>query len=82
MDKQKLFYFISGLVPKPYDTLFYISNTFFSNDGLKLGKSQQIAKQQPKAALLLSESYSLSSSMLTSKNNTTYSKKCTSNKFV
>ena len=40
-----------------------------------LAKRQANAKQHPKAELLLFENYSHSSSTLSSKNNTTYSKK-------
>ena len=53
---------------------FFISNTFISNTRLKLAKNQANAKQQLEAELLLFENYSHSSSMLSSKNNRTYSK--------
>ena len=57
-------------------TLFlYISSTFESNTRLKLTKNQARAKQHPEAELLLFENYLLSSSMLSSKNNRTCSKK-------
>ena len=58
-------------------TLCFISNTFISNARLKLVRNQAKAKQHPKAALLLFENYSLSSSMLSSRNNRRYTKKCT-----
>ena len=44
-------------------TLFFISNAFISRARLKLAK----AKQDPEAALLLFENYSLSSSTFLSK---------------
>ena len=47
---------------------FFISNTFISNARLKLVKNQANAKQHPEAELLLFDSYSYSSSMLSSKN--------------
>ena len=50
-------------------TRFFICNTFTSNTRLKLVKNQAKAKQHPEAKLLLFENYSLSSSMLSSKNN-------------
>ena len=52
-----------------------ISNTFISNASLKLAKNQVNAKQHPEAEFLLYENYSHSSSTLSSKNNSTYSKK-------
>ena len=45
---------------------FFKSNTFISNVRLKLAKSQVNAVQHPKAELLLLESYSNSSSILSS----------------
>ena len=59
---------------------FFIISTFISNAKLKLAKNQAKAKQLPKVELLLNENYSRSSSTLLSKNNRTYSKKCTKNK--
>ena len=53
----------------------FIGNTFLSNARLKLGKNQANAKQHPEAELLLLENYLHSSYMLSSQNNTTYSKK-------
>ena len=53
---------------------FFISNTFISNARLKLVKNLESAKQHTEAELLLCENYSLSSSMLSSKNNRRYSK--------
>ena len=55
--------------------LFFISSTFISNTRLKLEKNQANVQQQPEAELLLFENYSYSSSMISSKNNSTYSKK-------
>ena len=52
-------------------TRFFISNTFISNDRLKLAKKQANAKQHPEAELLLFENYSHSSYTLLSKNNRT-----------
>ena len=49
------------------------------NTKLKLAKNQAKAKQPPEAELLLFENYSLSSSMLSSKTNLRYSKKCAKN---
>ena len=46
-----------------------------SNASVKLAKKQGNAMQHPEAELLLFENYSHSSSMLSSKNNSTYSKK-------
>ena len=46
-----------------------------SNVKLKSSKNQANAKQHPKAAFLLFENYSHSSSKSSSKNNRTYSKK-------
>ena len=54
---------------------FFTSNTFITNAKLKLAKNQTNAKQHPEAEFLLFENYSHSSSMLSSKNNRTYSKK-------
>ena len=54
---------------------FFISNTVISNDRLKLAKNQANAKKHPEAELLLFVNYSHSSSTLSSKNNSTYSKK-------
>ena len=52
-------------------TRFFISNTFISNDRLKLAKNQTNAKQHPEAELLLFENYSHS----LSENSRTCSKK-------
>ena len=46
-----------------------------SNASLKLAKNQADAKQHPQAELFLFENYSHSSSTLSSRNNSTYSKK-------
>ena len=56
-------------------TLFFTSNTFISNARLKLVKNQGKAKEHPEAELLLLENYSLTSSLLSSKNDRRYSKK-------
>ena len=50
-------------------TLFLVSNTFVSNDRLRLAKTQAKAKQHPETELSLNENYSLSSSTLSSINN-------------
>ena len=64
-------------------TRFFISKTFFiSNTSLKLAKNQAKYKQHAEAKLLLFENYSLSSSVLSSKNNRRYSKKYAENKSV
>ena len=55
------------------DAFFFVSNTLISNARLKLAKNQANAKQHTEAELLLFENYSHSSSMLSSKNNGTYS---------
>ena len=47
-----------------------------------MAKNQAKIKQHPEAELLLSENHPLSSSSLSSKNNTTYFKKCRKNKGV
>ena len=57
--------------PKTMHTCF-ISNAFKSNNRLKLAKNQAKAKQHPEAELLLSETYLLCSSILSSKNNRRY----------
>ena len=62
--------------------VFSISSTFVSNTALKLAKTQSNAKQHPETKLGLFESYSHSSSTLSSKNNRTYSKKKQNNKCV
>ena len=54
--------------------LFTLYEFFISNARLKLEKSQAKAKQQPETELLLIENYSLSSSTLSSKNNSRCSK--------
>ena len=54
--------------------LVFISITFITNARLKLAKNQANAKQRLEAELLLFENHSNSSSMLSSKNNRTYSK--------
>ena len=52
-----------------------VSHAFFiSNTRLKLTKNQAKSKQHPEAKLLLFENYSLSSSILSSKNNWRFSK--------
>ena len=61
---------------------FFISNTFISNDRLKLAKKQAKAKQHVEAQFLLLENYVHSSSTLSSKDNKRYSKKCAKNKYV
>ena len=48
---------------------FFISNTFVSNTRLKLAKNQAKAKSHPETELLQFENYSLSSIMLSYKNN-------------
>ena len=58
-----------------YTRGFFISITFTSNTRLKLAKNQANAKQYLEAELLLFENHSHSSSILLSKNNSTYSKK-------
>ena len=50
-------------------------HAFISNARLKLAKNQAVAKQHLVAEPLLFENYSHSSSMLSSKNNGTFSKK-------
>ena len=55
---------------------FLISNTFISNTKLILAKKKAQAKHHSDAELLPFEDCSLSSCMLSSKNNWTYSKKC------
>ena len=49
-------------------TRFFINYIFISNARLKLATNQVKAKQHPEAELLLSETYSLCSSTLSSKN--------------
>ena len=49
-------------------TLFFINNTFISNARLRLSKNQAKVKQHPETELLLSETYSLCSFTLSSKN--------------
>ena len=51
------------------NTRFFIGNTLISKAWLKLAKNQAKAKQQPDAELLLFESFLLSSSTLSFKNN-------------
>ena len=55
---------------------------FFISDRVKLAKNQAKAKQHLEASLLLFESYSLSSSTLSYKNNRRYSKKFRVNRCV
>ena len=64
--------------------VFFISNTFISNAGLKLGKIKQKLSITLRLNLLLFENYSLFSCTLSSssKSNRRYSKKCTKNKYV
>ena len=57
-----------------------LQTVFINNTWLKLAKNQAKAKQHPEAELLLFENYSLASSMLSSKTNMRYSKKCAKNK--
>ena len=52
---------------------FFISNTFISNVRLTLAKNQANVTQHPEDEFLLFENYSHFSSMLSSKNNGTYS---------
>ena len=66
-----LLYTITSQHKQASSTLF-ISNTFISNARLKLAKDQANAKQHPETELLLYENYSLSSSSLSSKNNSRY----------
>ena len=54
--------------------MFFYKQHFYKQRRLKLTKNQATAEQHP-AELLLFENYSLSSSMLSSKNNRRYSKK-------
>ena len=61
---------------------FFISNSFVSNIRLKLAKNQTKAKQHPEAGFMLFEDYLLPSSVLSSKNNRKYCKKCAKNKCV
>ena len=56
-------------------SFFFISHTFISNARLKLAKNQEVAKQHPKAELLLFQNNSHSPYTLSTKNNGTYSKK-------
>ena len=58
----------------------FISNTFVSNIRLKLTKNQTKVMEHPEAKLLLFENYSLSTSMLSSKTNMRYPKKCAKHK--
>ena len=79
--KRKTLYFIIVFRQRFYSVyisihaFFYIRNTFISNARLKLAKIQSNAKQHPEAERLPFESYSHSSSTLSSKNNRTCSKK-------
>ena len=67
-----------GVELEPTTGFFYTVNKFFyiSNTRLKLTKNQAKAKNLPEAELLLFENYPLSSSILSSKTNMCYSKKC------
>ena len=56
-------------------TRFYYKKHFYSNARLKLAKNQANVKQYTEAELFLFENYSYSSSKLSSKNNSRYSKK-------
>ena len=47
-----------------------------------MAKNQAKSKENPDAELLLIDNFSLLSSTLSSKNNSTYSKKCTKSKYV
>ena len=49
---------------------------------MKLAKNQGKAKQHPEAEPLLLRNYSLSSFMLSTKNNKRYSETCAKNKYV
>ena len=78
----EIYIFLHGLnlIKSKYEiNAFSISNTFIRNTRLRLAKHQAIAKHQPEAKLLLFQNYSLSSSMLSSKNGRAYSKKCARN---
>ena len=71
---------------KLYYLLYFSWNTggfFISNAKLELRKNQAKVKQHPESEFLLFENYSsISSSMLSSKTNIRYSKKCSTNKSV
>ena len=62
-------------------TLFY-KQQFYTQCQAETGKKLSNAKQHPEAELSLFKNYSLSSSTLSSKNNTRYSEKCSRNKCV
>ena len=57
-------------------TCFSSTRFFISNTRLKLAKTQAKTNQNPKTELLPFENHSISSSMLPSKTNFIYSKKC------
>ena len=70
--------FVYKLIWKIYSQAlhaFLMINTLISNTRLKLSKNQAVANQHPGAELLLFEDYQLPSSILSSKNNMTYSLK-------
>ena len=67
-------YYYHSVAKSPY-TLFYINNTFIRNARLKLLKNQASVKPHPEAERLLRESYSHSSSTLSSQNKRICSKK-------
>ena len=74
--------FVNPSFYKSYTRFFYITDTFVSNIRLKLAKNQAKAKQHTEAKILLFESFSLSLSMLSSKNDRKYSKKYSENKYI
>ena len=57
-------------------TCFSSTRFFISNTRLKLAKMQAKTNQNPKTELLPFENHSISSSMVPSKTNFIYSKKC------
>ena len=59
-----------------------MTNKWQKKELLRFFYKQDFCKQQPETELLLFENYSLSSSMLSSKTNMRYSKKCTRNKCI
>ena len=63
-----------------YKHLFYTQHVYKQNQAEIGKKSQAKAKHHPEAELLLFENYSLLSSMLSSKTNMRYSKRCAKNK--
>ena len=61
---------------------FFLTKTFINNTRLKVGKNQVKARQHPEAEFSLCENYSLSLSMLSSKDVRRYSEKCTKNNCI